>query len=56
MSALEQIEGVGDKRRRNLLRYFGGLQEIRRASAEDIAKVPEISTDLAKRIYNQLRH
>ena len=55
VSALEQIEGVGDKRRRNLLRYFGGLQEIRRASAEDIAKVPGISTDLAKRIYNQFR-
>lgn len=55
VSALEQIEGVGDKRRRNLLRYFGGMQEIRRASAEDIARVPGISVDLAKRIYNQFR-
>ena len=52
-SPLEQIEGVGDKRRRNLLRYFGGLQEIKRAGIEDLAKVPGISRALAEKIYNQ---
>ncbi len=51
-SALEQIAGVGDKRRRNLLRYFGGVQEIKRAGVEDIAKVPGISRSLAQRIFN----
>ncbi len=55
ISVLEQIDGVGDKRRRNILRYFGGIQEVRRASVEDIARVPGISVDLAKRIHNQFR-
>ena len=52
-SPLEQIEGIGDKRRRNLLRYFGGLREIKRASLEDLSRVPGISAALAKRIYGQ---
>ena len=52
-SPLEQIEGIGEKRRRNLLRYFGGLHEIRRAGVEDLGKVPGISPTLAARIYNQ---
>ena len=51
-SALEQIAGIGDKRRRNLLRYFGGIREIKRAGVEDIAKVPGISVNLAQRIFN----
>ena len=52
-SALEDIEGVGEKRRRDLLRFFGGINEIRRAGIEDIARVPGISPKLAERIYNQ---
>ncbi|NKB75888.1 MAG: excinuclease ABC subunit UvrC [Gammaproteobacteria bacterium] len=52
-SALEQIEGVGDKRRRSLLRYFGGLQEIKRAGIEDLSKAPGISPALAEKIYNR---
>ncbi|WP_424947502.1 excinuclease ABC subunit UvrC [Candidatus Spongiihabitans sp.] len=53
-SPLQQIEGVGAARRRNLLRYFGGLREVTRAGEEDLAKVPGISSALAQRIYNQL--
>jgi excinuclease ABC subunit C len=52
-SALEEIEGVGEKRRRDLLRYFGGINEIRRAGIEDLARAPGISPKLAERIYNQ---
>lgn len=52
-SLLEQIEGVGEKRRRELLRYFGGLGEIKRAGIEDLSRVPGISPRLAERIYNQ---
>jgi excinuclease ABC subunit C len=55
-SPLEQIDGVGDKRRRNLLRYFGGLAEIKRAGVEDLTKVPGISPALAQRIYSQFRN
>ncbi len=52
-SVLEQIAGVGDKRRRNLLRYFGGIREVKCAGVEEIAKVPGISRNLARRIFNE---
>jgi excinuclease ABC subunit C len=54
-SSLESIAGVGVKRRRELLRQFGGLQALKSASAEDIAKVPGISLSLAKQIYLALK-
>ncbi len=50
-SRLETIDGIGPKRRRELLRHFGGLQEIERASIEEIAKVSTISRKLAEDIY-----
>lgn len=53
-SPLENIPGVGARRRRELLRQFGGLQELKRASAEDLAKVPGISKELAQRIFDHL--
>lgn len=52
-SPLQQIEGVGDSRRRNLLRCFGGLREVMHAGIEDLAKVPGVSPALAQRIYDQ---
>ncbi|WP_038174434.1 excinuclease ABC subunit UvrC [Vibrio pacinii] len=54
-SALEGIEGVGPKRRQALLKYMGGLQELKRASVEEIAKVPGISLSLAENIYQALK-
>ena len=53
-SKLEDIEGVGATRRRDLLRHFGGMQELREASHIEIAKVPGISAALAKKIYEFL--
>lgn len=53
-SSLETIPGIGAKRRRELLRYFGGIQAINRASLEELAKVPGISQSLAERIYEAL--
>ncbi|MBJ2116738.1 MULTISPECIES: excinuclease ABC subunit UvrC [Proteus] len=55
-SSLESIEGVGPKRRQMLLKYMGGLQALRDASVEEIAKVPTISTALAEKIFNALKH
>lgn len=55
-SALEQIEGVGPKRRQVLLKYMGGLQPLLNASIEEIAKVPGISHGLAEKIHNALKH
>ncbi|MEH6607664.1 MAG: excinuclease ABC subunit UvrC [Pseudomonadales bacterium] len=53
-SGLEQIAGVGPSRRRELLRFFGGLQEVKRATAEEIARAPGISHKLAQAIYDSL--
>ncbi|HKJ75710.1 MAG TPA: excinuclease ABC subunit UvrC [Gammaproteobacteria bacterium] len=51
-SSLEEIPGLGPKRRRELLRQFGGLQEVARAGVEDLARVSGISRTLAQRIYD----
>ncbi|MHA7840472.1 MAG: excinuclease ABC subunit UvrC [Gammaproteobacteria bacterium] len=53
-SVLESIPGVGAKRRKALLQYFGGLQEIKKNSASELAKVPGISKVLAEIIYHAL--
>jgi excinuclease ABC subunit C len=53
-SVLESIPGIGAKRRRELLRYFGGIQAINHASLDEIAKVPGISQSLAERIFEAL--
>ena len=53
-SALEVIPGVGPKRRQALLKYLGGMQEVLRASPDELAKVPGISQELAVRIHDAL--
>jgi excinuclease ABC subunit C len=53
-SSLELIPGIGAKRRRELLRYFGGIQGILHASLDELIKVPGISRSLAERIFAAL--
>ena len=53
-SSLEDVAGVGPKRLRELLKHFGGLQELNRASVDEIAKAPGISKKLAESIYANL--
>jgi excinuclease ABC subunit C len=52
VSALDNIEGVGPKRREALLRSLGSMQRVKNASIEDIATVQGIGVELAKEIYS----
>ena len=53
-SPLENIAGLGPKRRQNLLKHFGGMRGISRAGVEEIAKVPGVSRHLAQAIYQEV--
>ena len=54
-SALDVLEGVGPKRKKLLIRYFGSVEQIKRASASDLIKVPGLGKKTATSIYNQLK-
>jgi excinuclease ABC subunit C len=53
-SVLETVPGLGPRRRRELLKQFGGLQGVARAGVDDLAKVHGISRKLAQAIYETL--
>jgi excinuclease ABC subunit C len=53
-SVLEDIPGVGARRRRALLTHFGGLQGVRKAGVEELTGIPGINRQLAERIFKAL--
>ncbi len=53
-SILQDIPGIGDRRRRDLLTFFGGLQELQAASVDDISQVKGINKSLAEKIHQYL--
>ena len=53
-STLEKIPGLGPKKRRELLKQFGGLQGVSAAGIDDLVKINGISQKLAENIYNTL--
>ena len=55
-SSLDNLPGVGDSRKKLLLRYFGSLEQIKRASIDDLSEVSGIGMVMAKSIYKQLRN
>jgi excinuclease ABC subunit C len=53
-SRLEEIPGIGPRKRKELLQHFGGQQEIERASIDELQRVPGISEHLAITIHEYL--
>ncbi len=54
VSVLEEISGVGPKKRQAVLKYLGGIQGVKSATIKELNRVPGISLDIAERIYNHL--
>ncbi|MGI6108824.1 MAG: excinuclease ABC subunit UvrC [Eubacteriaceae bacterium] len=54
-SRLEEIPGIGKKRREVLMRHFGNLKNIQEASEEEIAQLPGMSTKTAEAVYTYFR-
>ncbi|MBR4926906.1 MAG: excinuclease ABC subunit C, partial [Alphaproteobacteria bacterium] len=48
---LKDIEGIGDKRKKDLMIYFGSVREIAGASVAKLMRVPGINEKIAKKIY-----
>ncbi len=54
VSQLEEITGIGPRKRRALLHHFGGLREVKRAGVDDLVHVPGINRTLAEKIHQEL--
>ncbi len=55
VSVLDEIEGVGPKRKRAIMRHFGSLKKLRAASPEEIAQVKGVPAQVAENIWRELR-
>ncbi len=55
VSILDDIEGVGPKRKKAIMRHFGSMKRLRMASVEDIAQVKGVPESVAREIYDTLR-
>ena len=53
-SVLDDIQGIGDKRKEKLLTHFGSVARLRRATLEQIAEAPDIGPQMAGLIYTAL--
>ena len=54
-SILDNLKGIGPQRKKLLIRYFGSVEQIKRASSQDIMNVPGLGEKTAVSIYNQLK-
>ena len=55
VSILDEIPGVGPKRKKDIMRHFGSFKRLKAASVEDISQVKGVSVNLAKTIYEELK-
>lgn len=55
VSILDEVPGVGTRRKRAIMRHFGSMRRLRAASAEDIASVRGVPTSVAREVYDTLR-
>jgi excinuclease ABC subunit C len=55
MSVLDEIPGIGPVRRRELLRFFGSVERMKRAGIEDLAKAPGMNRKAAEDLHAHLR-
>ena len=53
-SVLDEIPGIGEKRRRALMKAFSSIEDLKNAKVEEIAALPEIPENIAKGIYEYL--
>ncbi len=53
-SALDEVPGVGPKRKKALLRKFGSLKAVREARAEEIAETPGFTRGMAEKVLEAL--
>tara|TARA_B100000287_G_scaffold306155_1_gene289280 strand:+ start:2375 stop:4237 length:1863 start_codon:yes stop_codon:yes gene_type:complete len=51
-SPLDEIESIGKKRKKNLLDHFGSAKAVRKASLNDLLKVPDLNKKIAEKVYN----
>ena len=55
VSILDEIPGVGPKRKKDIMRHFGSFTRLKAASVEDISQVKGVSVNLAETIYEELK-
>jgi excinuclease ABC subunit C len=55
-SVLDDIPGIGEKRKDNLMKHFGSISKIKAATVEELAKVPGLNASVAQKIYTALNN
>ena len=56
LSELDKIKGIGRARKLSLLKYFGSIESLRSASAEELMKAPKMTRGAAEALYQELRN
>ena len=55
VSILDEVEGIGPRRKKDIMKRFGSMKRLREASVEEIAAVKGVSEDVARALYDTLR-